>query len=108
MLAVQRAFMNLTCPISFADTGLADVLRSLAVTSLTLVGFMTHMCVSSTARAALDLGIATTVVHDATATRALPAIDGGPAIRAEQLQQTTLAALADRFSIVASSADLLA
>jgi nicotinamidase-related amidase len=62
---------------------------------------MTHMCVSSTARAALDLGYRTTVVSDGSATRALPSPIDGSAIPGEAVHQAALAELADRFSIVA-------
>jgi nicotinamidase-related amidase len=63
-------------PNSFANTGLADALRSLGRSELIIVGYMTHMCVSTTARAALDNGYAVTVVADACATRDLRAPDG--------------------------------
>ena len=43
-------------PNAFAGTDLDGVLKTLEVSSLVVGGFMTHMCVSSTARAALDLG----------------------------------------------------
>jgi len=89
-----------TLPNSFAQTELSELLSKHDIDSLVLVGFMTHMCVSSTARAALDLGYATTVVADATATRDLPRIDGPGTVPAAQVHQSALAALADRFSAV--------
>ena len=61
---------------------------------------MTHMCVSSTARAAMDLGYRVTVAADGTATRALPDATGGAALTAAEVQRAALAALADRFAIV--------
>ena len=63
-----------------------------------LAGFMTHMCVNSTARGAFNLGYAPTVVAGATATRALP----GPAgvVSSEALQAASLAAISDLFGIV--------
>jgi nicotinamidase-related amidase len=85
-------------PNSFAGTMLNDTLTSLGVKRLVLAGFMTHMCVSSTARAALDLGYQTTVAADACATRDLPTGRGD--ISAADLHRAELAALADRFSIV--------
>ncbi len=45
----------------------ADRLASLGVQNLVLAGFMTHMCVNSTARGAFNLGYAPTVVANATA-----------------------------------------
>ncbi len=61
---------------------------------------MTHMCVSATARAALDLGYQSTVLSDASATRDLPDIDGAGTVPAAEIHRIELAALADRFAIV--------
>jgi nicotinamidase-related amidase len=95
-------------PNSFAHSGLQNHLAGIGRPHLILCGFMTHMCVSSTARAALDLGYETTVVSDATATRSLPATDGGDAIPAAAVHATALAALADRFSAINTTADVIA
>lgn len=89
-----------TLPNAFANTDLEATLSQMARRPLILAGFMTHMCVGATARAALDLGYAVTVAADATATRALPDPLGGGAIPAAALQSATLAALADRFASV--------
>ena len=77
-----------------------DVVQ-LGRTQLVIAGFMTHMCVSSTARAALDLGYKATVAADAAATRDLPDPMGG-VITADALHRAALAELADRFAIVAT------
>jgi nicotinamidase-related amidase len=90
-------------PNSFADTTLQEVLIQTKRKHLILVGFMTHMCVSSTARAALDLGYRCTVVSTACATRDLPGEDGS-VIPAATVQQAELAALADRFACVVQGA----
>jgi nicotinamidase-related amidase len=92
-------------PNAFAGTRLKDVLDGTGGKRLVLAGFMTHMCVSSTARAALDLGYQTTVVADACATRDLPR-PGGGIVAAADLHAAELAALADRFAIVCDTADL--
>jgi nicotinamidase-related amidase len=95
-------------PNSFAGTTLEMRLREIAATSgrseMLLAGFMTHMCISATARAALDLGIRTTIVAGATATRDLPNPLGG-VIDACVVHETALAELADRFAIVVADAD---
>jgi len=91
-------------PNAFAGTGLQKVLAATGRKKLIVVGFMTHMCLSTTVRAALDLGYATTVVSAATATRDLPDGDGGT-IAARVVQQTSLAALADLFATVVERAD---
>lgn len=95
-------------PNSFANSGLQNHLAGIGRPHLIICGFMTHMCVSSTARAALDLGYETTVVSDATATRSLPGTNGSPAISAEVMHATALAALADRFSAINTTATVLA
>lgn len=94
-------------PNAFAGTDLHTALKATGRTSLILAGFMTHMCVSSTARAALDLGYRTTVIADATATRALPDPTGGPDLDPRFLQRASLAELADRFAVVAPLAALV-
>lgn len=88
-------------PNAFAQTDLDAELKVLGAKSLVIAGFMTHMCVSSTARAALDLGYKTTVAADAAATRELPDPLGGT-ISAEALHRAALAELGDRFAIVAT------
>lgn len=80
---------------SFAGTGLEEAVKRTGRKQLIIVGFMTHNCVSSTARAARDLGYEVAVVAAATATRDLPDGNGG-VISAAALQAASLAALADR------------
>ena len=90
-------------PNAFAGTELHEVLQKVGRRSLLLAGFMTHMCVSASARAALDLGYAVSVAADCTATRALPATDGGAPIAADLVQRVALAELADRFAAIVAS-----
>ncbi len=86
-------------PNAFAGTTLHDAIQATGRKELVVVGFMTHVCVSATVRAALDLGYRTTVVADATATRDLPDPLGGVQ-PADAVHRATLAALADRFAVV--------
>lgn len=88
-------------PNAFAQTSLDAELKAIGRTSLVIAGFMTHMCVSSTARAALDLGYRVTVPGDAAATRDLPDPLGG-VVEAEALHRAALAALGDRFAVIAA------
>jgi nicotinamidase-related amidase len=92
-----------TLPNAFANTDLEENLSRINRKNLIVIGYMTHMCVSSTVRAALDRGYRTTVVARATATRDLPATDGGE-VTAQTLQRASLAALADRFATVVQGA----
>ncbi|MET0153585.1 MAG: cysteine hydrolase family protein [Candidatus Binatia bacterium] len=93
-------------PNSFVQTDLHERLQKHGVANLVLAGFMTHMCVNSTARGAFNLGYRPAVVARATATRPLPAATGG-VVAASVLQEASLAALSDLFAvIVPSAADL--
>lgn len=91
-------------PNSFVQTPLDDELKWLGVKELVLAGFMTHMCVNSTARGAFNLGYACTVLGRATATRELP-LPGGGQVRADALQAASLATMADLFAVVAGDVD---
>ena len=90
-------------PNAFAGKDLDSLLKEAGAKQLIVCGFMTHMCVSSTVRAALDLGYASTVVASACATRALPA-PGGGALEGRALHTAELAALGDRFAVIAEEA----
>ncbi|PTX92697.1 cysteine hydrolase family protein [Opitutus sp. ER46] len=93
-------------PSAFAGTTLAESLQRLGRRELILAGAMTHMCVSTTARAAIDHGYHVTVVANACATRDLPDLRGATA-PAETVHRVALAELADRFAtVVASTTDL--
>jgi len=87
-------------PSSFEQTDLHERLQKLGAKNLLLAGFMTHVCVNSTARAAFNHGYRTTVVASATATRALPSPIGG-VIAAATVHEAALAALSDLFAVVA-------
>jgi nicotinamidase-related amidase len=86
-------------PSAFEKTDLDAQLRRLGAQNLILCGFMTHVCVNSTARAAFNHGYRTTVVAGATATRALPSPMGG-VLPARVVHEAALAALADLFAVV--------
>ncbi|BAT59908.1 streptothricin hydrolase [Variibacter gotjawalensis] len=87
-------------PNSFAGTTLKEALEKTGRKELTLAGFMTHMCVEATARAALDLGYKSTVVASTTVTRDLPDPVSGETITAADLKRASLTALNDRFAVV--------
>lgn len=104
--AVGEPVVEKSLVSAFAGTPLESMLAGTGRKKLILVGYMTHHCVSTTARAALDLGYAVTVVGSATATRDLPDGKGG-AIPAAELQAATLVGSADRTaSVVATELDI--
>ena len=86
-------------PSAFVETDLKAQLDRAGVKSLVVAGFMTHMCVNSTARSAFNLGFSPTVVASATATRDLPNADG-TVVSSDALQAASLAALGDLFAVV--------
>ena len=90
-------------PNAFTGTDLDQLLTAAPGRDLILAGFMTHMCVSSTARGAFSLGYRPAVVAGATATRALPGLQGEP-VPAAVLQAASLAAISDLFGIVVPGA----
>jgi nicotinamidase-related amidase len=94
-----------TAPSAFTGTGLAEVLDAGGRRPLVVMGAMTHMCVSSTLRAAAELGHACCVVADACATRDLP-LPGGGVVPARVVHEANLAALGDRFARVVVADDL--
>jgi len=91
-------------PNAFAQTDLHERLQEIGTQNLIVVGFMAHMCVSSTVRGAFDLGYRTTVVSNATATRDLPAADG-QVVEAANLREAALAGLADLVATVVNGAN---
>ena len=98
-----EAVVTKAYPSAFVGTDLEAQLKAAGVADVIVAGFMTHMCVNSTARGAFSLGLRPTVVAAATATRALPGPDGST-VPAAALQAASLAALADLFAVVAPDA----
>jgi nicotinamidase-related amidase len=88
-------------PNGFVGTDLHAVLGKAARKDIIIAGFMTHMCVSSTAQAALDLGYRVTIDAGACATRDLPDGAGGR-VDADIVHKVALVGLSDRFAIIAN------
>lgn len=93
---------------AFTRTDLARRLADRQVDQLIVAGFMTHLAVDSTARDATVLGLRVVVASDATATRSLPAPDGGDPVDHRLLQRASLAAIGDRFADVLSVDEIVA
>ncbi|KWT99001.1 isochorismatase [Vibrio toranzoniae] len=87
-------------PNSFAGTELSEVLDELSITHVVLAGMMTHMCISSTARSALEYGLNTTIAHDACATCDLSIFE--QIIPAKEVHLTALAEVSSIANIVSS------
>ncbi|SDR22034.1 Nicotinamidase-related amidase [Rhizobiales bacterium GAS191] len=93
-------------PNAFAGTDLHERLTATGRKNIILAGFMTHMCISSTARAALDLGYRVTIDASSCATRDLPDGRGG-VIPATTVHDVALVELSDRFAIIAHGQEAL-
>ena len=102
-----EAVIDKPLPNAFADTSLQAFLQETGRTSLIVCGFMTHMCVSATVRAAKDLGYQSTVVADACATRPLPNLETSGQLDAQALHDMELVALSDFFACVVKDAAAL-
>jgi nicotinamidase-related amidase len=102
--AAGEAVIEKMLPNAFAGTELRALLEQVSRKNLILAGFMTHMCVSSTARAALDLGYRVTVDAASCATRDLPDGKGG-IVPAATLHEVALVELSDRFAVIKRGAD---
>lgn len=94
-------------PDSFASTSLKDQLDATGRKNLILAGFMSHMCVSSTARGGFDRGYGITIVDNTTATRALPDGHGGT-IPASEVHRASLRGLADLVAIIVDDEEQIA
>jgi len=86
-------------PNSFIATPLEAQLKALNIENLVIAGFMTHMCINSTARGAFNLGFKPTVVASACATRSLIGAKG-QTIDAQTMHDSALAAIRDLFAVV--------
>lgn len=91
-------------PNSFIQTDLDAQLKAAGVQNLILAGFMTHMCINSTAHGAFNLGYNVTVVANATATRPLETANG-EIVSAEALHRAAIAATRDLYAAIADSID---
>ena len=86
-------------PNSFIATPLEAQLKALGIENVVLAGFMTHVCINSTARGAFNLGFKPTVVASACATRSLIGANN-KTIDAQTMHDSALAAIRDLFAVV--------
>lgn len=93
-------------PNAFWHTPLEAQLKSLNIEHIVLAGFMTHMCINSTARGAFNLGFKPTVVASACATRSLVGPEG-KVIDAQTMHDSALAAIRDLFAVVVDDVNQL-
>jgi nicotinamidase-related amidase len=89
-------------PSSFAKTDLHEYLQGLGAVGkkVVLVGYMAHVCVSTTTRAAAELGYDPLVVREAVGDRDIPGV------KADTLVSVVLSELADGFGTVVSEEEI--
>lgn len=92
---------------AFVGTGLDAHLREHGLLDLVVAGLTTEHCVSSSVRAAADLGFRVTVVADACAAFGLPG-PNGTLYPADVIHGTALASLAEESAAVSTTADVIA
>lgn len=92
-----------TLPGSFTGTPLESWLAEREVDEVVLVGWMTHMCIDTTARQAMHLGLDVTVLEDATGT-----IDVSDDLPAALVHRVELGVLGDGFASVTPTAQWIA
>lgn len=93
-------------PNAFVQTALDEELKKLGIDNVVLAGFMTHMCVNSTAHGGFNLGYKPTIVASTTATRPLIAAHG-KIVPAQQVQDGAIASTRDLYAAVVDTvADL--
>ena len=102
-----EAVVTKNYPNSFIATPLEAQLKALGIENIVLAGFMTHMCINSTARGAFNLGFKPTVVASACATRSLTGANG-KVIDAQTMHDGALAAIRDMFAVVLDDVNALA
>jgi nicotinamidase-related amidase len=90
-------------PGSFTGTSLGDVLDAGEIDTVSITGYMTHMCVDTTARQAAHRGLSVEILHDATGT--LPLANSGGSATGEELHRSTLVAQGQFFADVLSTDD---
>ena len=79
-----------TLPGSFTGTVLEAWLRERGIDTVTIAGYMSHMCCDTTARQAVHLGFKSEFLSDATGT--LPLSNSAGQVTAEELHRSILCA----------------
>lgn len=87
----------------FAGTDLEEWLRTRAIDTITLVGYMTNNCVIGSAAAAEPLGFTVEVLSDATG--AIDIVNPAGAASAQQVHETIMALLNSNWAAVATTGD---
>lgn len=102
--ADDEPLLQKAAPNGFLGTALEQTLRDRGIDQLVVAGMMSSMCVDATVRAAVDLGFAVTVVHDACAAPDLTF--AGETIPARAVHGSFMAALDGNYARLTSAEEL--
>lgn len=103
----QEVVIRKTADDGFHETPLGDLFTERGVRALAVSGVMSEMCVSATARTALELDYRVVMPHDAHATYDIPAAAGiSDTVPAAMVSRVAEWALGDEIEIVARAADV--
>ncbi len=94
-----EAVITKNYPNAFTHTDLDAQLKAAGVKNLVVAGFMTHMCINSTAHGAFNLGYNVAVVASATATRPLQAANG-KVLSAQEVHEGAIASTRDLYAAI--------
>ncbi len=98
--------LDKSLPGSFTHTQLEDWLRKRGIDTVTIAGYMTHMCCDTTARQSAHLGFKTEFLSDATGT--LDISNPGGEATAEEIQRAILCAQQQFLSEVMPASEWIA
>lgn len=90
---------------SYKGTNLKEILDSLEIENLIIVGAMSHMCIDAITRASSDYGYSCFVAHDACATLDLEF--NGIKVPAKMVHASFMSALSFAYAKVESTKDIL-
>ncbi len=96
-------YVEKNLPGSFTGTDLEAWLRQNDVDTVTIAGYMTHVCCDTTSRQAFHLGFNVEFLSDATGTLSLT--NEGGSVKDEEMQRAILVAQAMFFSKVLTTID---
>lgn len=92
-------------PSAFVGTGLEEWLRTNAIDTVTVAGYMTHNCVFSTIAQAMQTGFAVEMLSDATG--ALPYRNRAGSASAEEIHRVMTVVIQARFANVLTTSEWL-
>jgi nicotinamidase-related amidase len=92
-------------PSAFLQTDLSKELMAQGVSHLVICGMMSHMCIDTSVRAAMDYGFKVTLLEDACATKDL--VWNGTVIPASTVHNTFMASVNGVFAKVMQTEDFL-